>query len=91
MGRGWVGAVIHHVFKQWRGGPGCAGLMTGFRSCRLSGRIRLAALGHLERRGHIAHIKGGRESRSPRLTTGQRGKSGGLARRGTRMDRDSER
>lgn len=27
-----VGAVIHHVFKQWRGGPGCAGLMTGFRS-----------------------------------------------------------
>lgn len=37
--------------------------------CRLSGRIRLAALGHLERRGHIAHIKGGRESRSPRLTT----------------------
>lgn len=50
--------------------------------CRLSGRIRLAASGHLERRGHIAHIKGGRESRSPRLTAGQWGKSGGLAREG---------
>lgn len=23
-----VGVVIHHVFKQWRGGQGCAGLMT---------------------------------------------------------------
>lgn len=67
-----VGVVIHHVFKQWRGGRGCVGLMTvplcGL--CRLSERIRLAVVGHLERRGHIAHIKGGWESRSVCLAMG---------------------
>lgn len=42
-----VGTAIHHVFKQWWGGPGCAGLMTGSLCglCRLSERIRLAAYG----------------------------------------------
>jgi len=67
-----VGVVIHHVFKQWRGGSGCAGLMTGplCGLCRLSERIRLAVLGHLEHRGHITHIKGGGESRSLCLAIG---------------------
>lgn len=68
-----VCVVIHHVFKQRRGGPGCTGLMTGplCGLCRLSERIRLAVKGHLEHRGHIAHIKGGWESRSLCLAMGQ--------------------
>lgn len=73
------------------GRPGLCGVNDRLSLCRLSGRIRLAAWGHLERRGHIVHIKGGGESRSPCLTTGQRGESGGLGRGGTRTDRDSER
>lgn len=36
----------------------------------LGERIRLAVLGHLEHRGHITHIKGGRESGSPCLAIG---------------------
>lgn len=36
----------------------------------LGERIRLAVLGHLERRGHITHIKGGRESGSLCLAMG---------------------
>lgn len=43
-------------------------------------RIRLAALGHLEHRGHIVHIKGGWEFRSLRLAIGQWKESGGVVR-----------
>lgn len=50
---------MHHVFKQWKGRPGLCEVNDRLSLCRLSGRIRLAASGHLERRGHIAHIKGG--------------------------------
>lgn len=57
---GGVGVVIHHVFKQRRGrGTGVNDWPSLCGLSQLSVRIRLAAWGHLERRGHIAHIKGG--------------------------------